>query len=156
MQSLSVIIHHDVILRIKQDIGKARKVCDSNIIHCKGRFSIAHKHKHKHNHKHKHKHKKWRKFHSLCLCWCLCNPGSGEFVSTLLWPALGKLINRNRCGAKQVLWKAKEYRDVTLNVSGSDGWNVSTWTTKMAVYSQKLSTSHCIYLNFRLTLLSPQ
>ena len=57
-------------------------------------------------------------------------------------PALGKLINRK--DMVQNKYSEKGYRDATLNVSGSDGGNVSTSITNMAVYSQKLSNSLCI------------
>lgn len=63
-------------------------------------------------------------------------------------PAVGKLINRR--DMVQNKYSEKGYRDVTLNISGSDGGNVSTSITNVAVYSQKLSNSLCIFL------LSPQ
>ena len=68
---------------------------------------------------------------------------SGRNLSALSYgPALGKLINRE--DLVQNKYSEKGYRDVTLNVSGSHGGNVSTSITNMAVHSQKLSNSLCI------------
>ena len=58
-------------------------------------------------------------------------------------PALGKLIDRK--DMVQNKHSEKGYRDVTLNVSGSYGENVSTSITNAVVYSQKLSNSLCIF-----------
>jgi len=56
---------------------------------------------------------------------------------------LGKLINRK--DMVQNKNSEKGYRDVTLNVNGSHGGNVSTSITNMAVHGQKLSNSLCIF-----------
>ena len=69
---------------------------------------------------------------------------SGGNLSVLSYgPALGKLINRK--DMVQNKYSEKGYRDVTLNVSGSHGGNVSTSITNMAVHSQKLLNSLCIF-----------
>ena len=79
---------------------------------------------------------------------------SGGNLSALSYgPALGKLINRK--DMVQNKYSEKGYRDVTLTVSGSHGGNVSTSIANMAVHSEKLSNSQCIFL-LRLTLPSPQ
>jgi len=69
---------------------------------------------------------------------------SGGNLSALSYgPALGKLINRRDMVENK--YSEKGYRDVNLNVSGSHGGNVSTSITNMAVQSQKLSNSLCIF-----------
>jgi len=69
---------------------------------------------------------------------------SGGNLSALSYgPALGKLINRK--AMVQNKYSEKGYRNVTLNVSGSHGGNVSTSITNMAVHSQKWSNSLCIF-----------
>ena len=69
---------------------------------------------------------------------------SGGNLSALSYgPALGKLVNRK--DMVQNKYSEKGYRDVTLNVSGSHGGNVSTSITNVAVHSQKLSNSLSIF-----------
>jgi len=69
---------------------------------------------------------------------------SGGNLSVLSYGrALGKLVNRKNM--VQNKYSEKGYRDVTLNVSGSHGGNPSTSITNMAVHSQKLSNSLCIF-----------
>ena len=69
---------------------------------------------------------------------------SGGNLSALSYgPALGKLINRK--DMMQNKYSENGSRDATLNVSGSDGGIVSTSITNMAVHSQKLSNSLCIF-----------
>ena len=69
---------------------------------------------------------------------------SGRNLSALSYgPALWKLINRK--DMVQNKYSKKGSRDATLNVSGSDGGIVSTSITNVAVYSQRLSNSLCIF-----------
>ena len=69
---------------------------------------------------------------------------NGGNLSALSYgPTLGKLINRkdmvqNKCSEKGS-------RNATVNVSGSDGGIVSTSITNVAVYSQRLPNSLCIF-----------